>query len=244
MLAKEETGPQGPLAIVPSFVHQLALPGDAEPPSSVWLLLHGTEGGETEVIPHAQSLLPRAALISPRGKALSNDPHAPRFYRLLSQTVMDIEDVRFRARELAGFLRAACREYGLPSESAGVMGFESGATMAAALLLLEPCLFRSAILFRPMLPFEPALLPDLSARRVLIATGKDDLLISPEEVHSLERLLGRCGAEVTVSWQDCGRGLTQADLEAAGRWLARHEENGSEFMAYRVGAPGPGNPRR
>lgn len=229
------------MPIVPSFIHQLALPRDAEPPSSVWLLLHGAEGRECQFIPHAQALLEHAALISPRGKVLSEDGDPPRFYRLLSQTVMDIEDVRFRARELAGFLRAACREYGLSAESAGVMGLESGATMAAALLLLEPCLFGKAVLFRPMLPFEPAPLPDLAGRQVLIATGKDDLLTSAEEVQALERLLGRCGAEVTVSWQNCGRGLTQADLEAAARWLAgRH--HGSR--AARVDARGPENPLR
>lgn len=233
------------MPIVPSFIHQLALPGDAES-APVWLLLHGSEGREAEVIPRAQSLVGRAAFLSPRGKAVSEDDARPRFYRLLSQTVMDIEDVRFRARELAGFLRAACREYGLPVEGAGVMGFESGATMAAALLLLEPGLFQKAVLFRPMLPFEPNPLPDLAGHRALIVSGRDDLLTSPEEVRSLERLLARSGAAVTVSWQDSGRGLTQADLEAASRWLTAN--NGTVAaaapMVSPVAGPGPGNQRR
>lgn len=216
--------------IIPKFIHRLVTPRpagstpDVRPPSS-WLLLHGSEGSEDPLIPHARTLLPDAALLSPRGRVCEEEEggnsRTPRFYRRWSQTVLDVEDVRFRARELAAFFRVACREYGLPAAETGVLGLEGGATIAAATLLLEPALFRRAVLMRPMLPFDPAAaLPDLTGVSVLIAAARQDLRIPIGETEALASLLAGCGAGVNVSWQDCGHGLTAGDLDAVAQWLA------------------------
>lgn len=210
--------------IIPKFIHRLVRPreSDVSPDGRVpsWLLLHGGEGSEDVLIPHARLLLPDAVLLSPRGKVCEEEPRTPQFYRRWSQTVLDVEDVRFRARELAAFFRVACREYELPAAETGVMGLEGGATMAAAMVLLEPALFRRVVLLRPMLPFDPApSLPDLAGVSVLIAAARQDLRIPAGETEALAALLARCGATVKLAWQDCGHGLTAGDLETVAQWL-------------------------
>ncbi len=69
------------------------------------VLLHGTGGNEEALIPLGRVLAPGAALLSPRGKVLENG--MPRFFRRLSEGVFDIEDLKFRSKELADFVKNA-----------------------------------------------------------------------------------------------------------------------------------------
>src|SRR5260370_20065138 len=79
----------------------------------VLLLLHGTGGDESDLIPIGQRLaqaIPGGAhLLSPRGKALENG--MPRFFRRLAEGVFDIDDLKFRTVELVQFIEAASHAY-------------------------------------------------------------------------------------------------------------------------------------
>jgi hypothetical protein len=70
------------------FLHSF-LPGRS---ARTLLLLHGTGGNETDLIPLGQSLDPEASLLSPRGKVIENG--RPRFFRLLAEGIFDEEDPR------------------------------------------------------------------------------------------------------------------------------------------------------
>src|ERR1700689_4746260 len=98
------------------------------------LLLHGTGGDESDLIPLGQALAPGAALLSPRGKVLENG--MPRFFRRLAEGVFDEDDVRRRAQELAVFIVEPRARYGIPPPIA--LGYSNGANVAAAILLLRP----------------------------------------------------------------------------------------------------------
>ena len=77
----------------------------------VLLLLHGTGGDESDLLPLGEALLPGAARLSPRGKVLENG--MPRFFRRLAEGVFDLDDLRKRTDELADFVEAADEAYGL-----------------------------------------------------------------------------------------------------------------------------------
>ena len=66
------------------------------------LLLHST-GGNDDLIPIGQMLSSSASLLSPRGKVLENG--MPRFFRRLAEGVFDTEDLKFRIKELANFIK-------------------------------------------------------------------------------------------------------------------------------------------
>jgi predicted esterase len=202
---------EGQLGLVHRFV-----PG-ARPGSTPLLLLHGTGGNEDDLLTLGQALAPGAPLLSPRGAVLEDG--MPRFFRRHAEGVFDLDDLRFRAQQLAEFVRAARDTYGLGEIPPIALGFSNGANIAAALLLLHPGSLSAALLFRPMVPLVPDRLPALNDVRVLIAAGRQDPIIDPSQPQALADLLGKAGAEVTLHWGNGGHGLTRADLEAGQRWM-------------------------
>jgi predicted esterase len=181
------------------------------------LLLHGTGGDETDLLPLGEALAPGAALLSPRGKVLENG--MPRFFRRFAEGVFDERDVEARARELADFVEAARDVHRLGELRPVAVGYSNGANIAAAVLLLRPETLSGAILFRAMVPLEPATLPELNGVRVFLGAGRRDPIATPEQTGRLDALLGRAGADVSIHWADAGHGLTPGDVAAAKRWL-------------------------
>jgi phospholipase/carboxylesterase len=189
--------------------------GDA---ATTLLLLHGTGGNETDLVPLARMIAPDATVLSPRGKVLENG--MPRFFRRISEGVFDVEDLKFRTTELAEFIDVAADAYSLDRESIVAVGFSNGANIAASLLLSDPQMLSGAILFRAMVPYETDDLPDLSGKRVFISAGRSDPLIPQDQTEVLASILRAAGAEVTLKWLPTGHNLTREDVESAREWLA------------------------
>ena len=203
--------------MTPEFIHVYRPP--ATPGGPILLLLHGTGGNENDLVPLAEVLLPGAGILSPRGKVLERG--MPRFFRRLAEGVFDIEDLKFRASELADFIVDAAAKYDFSTRGVIAAGFSNGANIAGALLLLRPDALGGGILFRAMVPLVPGTLPTLSSTPVLISNGRIDPLVSAEETEQLAALLRSAGADVKVAWQNSGHELTQADVITAREWLAQ-----------------------
>jgi predicted esterase len=197
----------------PDFIHEF-VPGTS---NRTLLLLHGTGGNERDLIPLGRELDPNAALLSPRGKVLEHG--MPRFFRRLAEGVFDLEDLKYRANELADFVTAAAQHYGFSSDQLVAVGYSNGANIAASMLLLRPELLRAAILFRAMVPLHPEKEPNRSSVRVWIGAGDQDPIVPPTDAKRLAELLRRAGADVTIHFAKAGHGLTKNDLEAAHHWL-------------------------
>jgi len=188
------------------------------PEAACLLLLHGTGGDEDDLMPLGRLLAPEAALLSPRGKILENG--MPRFFRRLAEGVFDIDDLRLRAEELAGFVTAAAERYGFDQKRLTAVGFSNGANIAAAILLLWPETFFTAVLFRAMTPLVPEQLPDLRVHRVFLSAGRSDPIVAPENTQALAHLLRKSGARVTLDWSPGGHVIGERDVAAARAWLA------------------------
>jgi phospholipase/carboxylesterase/glyoxalase family protein len=194
------------------------------PGAPTLLLLHGTGGDENDMLPLG-GLAPGAALLSPRGTVLENG--MPRFFRRLAEGVFDVEDLTFRAGELADFVMAAAAHYRFDPSRVIAMGFSNGANIASATMLLRPGVLKGGILFRAMVPFEPApggqpsadQTSPLSGTRVLISNGRLDPIVSHGDTERLARLLQRAGADVEVQWQPAGHQLMPSDFAVAKTWL-------------------------
>lgn len=198
------------------FVHRFE-PGP-DPAAPPLLLLHGTGGDEADLLPLGRTLSPGSALLSPRGPVLENG--MPRFFRRLAEGVFDEADVRRRAGDLAAFVAQARDAYGLAAPVA--VGFSNGANIAAATLLLHPEALAGAVLLRAMVPLAEAPQADLAGRPVLLLSGAFDPIVPAENAERLAAGLERAGARVTHTVNPAGHGLSQADLAAAGPWLARN----------------------
>jgi Predicted esterase len=201
------------MRLQPDFIHEF-VPGTSE---RTLLLLHGTGGNERDLIALGRELDPRAALLSPRGKVLENG--MPRFFRRLAEGVFDLDDLKIRTNELADFVAAAAQYYGFASDNVVAVGYSNGANIAASILLLRPEILRGTVLFRAMVPLVPENLPDLSSVRVWIGAGSEDPIIPTSETQHLAELLRSAGADITLHFFNAGHGLTNTEVETAGRWL-------------------------
>ena len=182
------------------------------------LLLHGTGGNEDDLLPLGRELDLNAGLISPRGKILEAG-RIPRFFRRLAEGIFDIEDLKFRTQELAGFVEKASRVYGFDARKVIAVGYSNGANIAASMLLLMPQTLSGAILFRAMVPLIPDSVPDLSDKHIFMSAGLRDPIATRQEAERLSGLLKQAGAVVDLQWQDSGHELIQDDIQAAKEWL-------------------------
>ena len=166
-----------------------------------------------------RALLPGAAMLSPRGAVLERGQ--PRFFRRLAEGVFDLEDLQLRTAELALFVHDAAITTGSMPERVVAVGFSNGANIAASLMLSGTGVLSGAVLMRPMVPFEPASLPQLGGASVLISAGKDDPIVPLSQVDRLAALFRESGATVEVSQQPGGHRLTPGDIVAATTFLTQ-----------------------
>jgi phospholipase/carboxylesterase len=185
---------------------------------TTFLLLHGTGGNEQDLIPLADELDKKAAILSPRGKVLENGI-TPRFFRRLAEGVFDLEDLKFRTNELADFVIDASKTYDFDLQHIIAVGYSNGANIAASMLLLRPEILSSAILFRAMVPLVPQTLPDLSNKPIFMSSGLYDPIVSRQEADRLFGLFKSAGANVSLSWQESGHDLTMDEIRKAREWL-------------------------
>ncbi|HEX7021631.1 MAG TPA: alpha/beta hydrolase [Trueperaceae bacterium] len=186
------------------------------------LALHGTGGNEHDLVPLVRALAPGAAILSPRGRVTEHG--MPRYFRRLAEGVFDEADLRARTHELATFITVAAATYDFQPSKLVALGFSNGANIATSLLLLHPDALAGAALLRPMIPFTPDELPDLSTKDLLLSAGRHDPLVSAGEVEKLARLLEDARARVTLAWQEAGHGLVEGELPVIGRWLGGFAE--------------------
>lgn len=181
-----------------------------------FLLLHGTGGNESDLLPLAAHIDSEASVLSVRGNVSENG--MPRFFKRLSEGVFDMEDLKFRTKELYDFIGSAAEEHGFDRSNVIAIGYSNGANIAANLLFNYADALKAAILHHPMVPNREVALPDLTGVPVFIAAGTNDPICSAEESKDLERLLKNAGAEVALHWENFGHQLTMPEVEAAKSW--------------------------
>lgn len=199
------------------FVHRF-IPGALASAPTIFAL-HGTGADENDLVPLARMIDGDSAILSPRGRVLENG--MPRFFRRIAEGVFDQEDLRLQTSALGDFLDAAASEYHFRRDRVVALGYSNGANIAASLLLTRPGALSGAILLRPMVPFEPAPLPDLRGMPILISAGKRDPIVPRPLTERLASILNDAGAEVSTLWQETGHALSPGELEQVAAWWRR-----------------------
>jgi phospholipase/carboxylesterase len=208
--------PRNPV-MAPTLAYVHRFEPAADPSFPPILLLHGTGGNETDLIPLGHEIAPGAPLLSPRGNVLEGN--SLRFFRRFREGLFDEDDVRRRAGELANFVAEARQAYGLGHPF--VVGYSNGANIAAAVLLLHPKVLAGAILFRAMAPLAELPKPDLSNIPVLILSGANDPIVPRAKAEKLAAAFAAAGARVERDELPTGHGLTQADVTKAQAFYRR-----------------------
>ncbi|MED4691961.1 alpha/beta hydrolase [Peribacillus frigoritolerans] len=192
----------------------------SNPEAPLLLLLHGTGGTETDLLPLSEMVSPGSSVLSVRGNVLENG--MPRYFRRLAEGVFDEEDLIFRTKELYDFLELASGKYDFDRDRVVALGYSNGANIAASLLFHYEGALQGAILHHPMVPRRGITLPPLSDIPVFIAAGKNDPICPAAETDELNQILLQAGAAVNVHWENYGHQLTRSEVDAASSWFQKN----------------------
>ncbi|KQT65767.1 MULTISPECIES: alpha/beta hydrolase [unclassified Aureimonas] len=179
------------------------------------VLLHGTGGDENQFFELGRQLMPEAGLLAPRGDV--SEAGAARFFRRRAEGQYDMADLARATAKMAGFVREAAARTG----ASGIigLGYSNGANILASVLLDEPGLFDAAVLMHPLIPFEPAAVPALADKRVLITAGRRDPICPPALTERLAATLTKGGAAVTLAWHEGGHEIRNEEIAAVETFL-------------------------
>jgi phospholipase/carboxylesterase len=192
----------------------LVLPGSA-PGAPPLLLLHGTGGDETELLPLARALSPGSAILAVRGRV--SEGGKLRFFPRRADGSFDEDEVLRHAAELARFVSAARERHGLGPLTA--VGYSNGANVAAAIMQGHEDVLAGAVLLRAVNPLRAPARASLSGARILVVAGETDPIAPPAQGERLAATLRGRGAEVGFRRLACGHELTGEDVEVGRAWL-------------------------
>jgi phospholipase/carboxylesterase len=195
------------------FVHRFFTP--AEPDGTTLVLLHGSGGNETSLLPFAAKAAPRSVLLGIRGRSVEEG--SPRWFRRHATAGFDQDDIRSEAEAFAAFVEGAAASYRLDPESTVFLGHSNGANFLSAFLQLYPHLVRRAVLLRPMPVLDEAPAADLPDLDALVVAGERDSYAprAPE----LAAVLREGGARVEEIRVAEGHDVGDADIQPVGAWL-------------------------
>ncbi|SDH73726.1 phospholipase/carboxylesterase [Alteribacillus persepolensis] len=183
---------------------------------NTFLLLHGTGGTETDLLPVAGMIDESASILGVRGNV--SEHGMPRFFKRLAEGVFDEEDLIDRTKELYDFIDTAAHDHAFSRDHVIAVGYSNGANIAASLLFHYQQPLKGAVLFHPMVPRRGVELPDLTGLPVFIGAGTNDPICKPEETEELSKLLQQAGAAVDVHWESNGHQLSRNEVEKAAEW--------------------------
>lgn len=199
-----------------AFIHREFTP--EKPSGRTIFLLHGSGGDETTLAKLAASIAPDATLIGIRGRVVQNG--IKRWYKRITATEFDQQDVRAEADAFAAFLSQFSKDKGIDLSSATFLGYSNGANLIAALTQLHPGIVRTAVLLRAMPVLSDASKVDLSSTRVLTIAGEKDKLYFPY-APALAKRLSEFGARVDARTIGSDHGIGDADVRIVAEWLGK-----------------------
>ncbi|WP_245425733.1 VOC family protein [Rhizobium sp. J15] len=195
------------------FVHRFYTPPN--PDGSVFVLLHGSGGNETTLMPLLNKAAPRATLLGVRGRA--TEEGFPRWYKRITPFSFDQNDIKTEAEAFAAFIEGAVKSYGLDPKKVVYVGYSNGANLLNSLLYLHPNLIHKAVLLRSMPVLSDYPHADLKGTDLLVISGKTDAY--GKYARELEGRLKSSGATVDSDVIPGGHDLGDADVPIIQKWL-------------------------
>jgi len=200
----------------------------AHPDGTIVILLHGSGGNETTLLPFARPLWPNSVLIGIRGRLVQAGE--TRWYRKITPTLFDQSDITHESQAFFTFLNALADEQNYDLSRATFIGYSNGANLLAVIMMQHPDLVRRAILMRSMPVLNQMPAGSLHGIKVLTISGKQDTLYFPY-AQELSSLLHERGATVENHMTDGTHLTSDEDQAIIRRWLTA--QNLDKFTSVR-----------
>lgn len=182
----------------------------------VFVLLHGTGGDETNLIPVTQALNSDATILSIRGNVNENGMN--RYFKRHGEGHYDVEDLNKRGKELHDFIVKKSEEYDFSLNDVILFGFSNGSNIGINMLLLEEAAFNKGMLFAPMYPVDLIDDKDLSDAKIFLSMGENDPIVPKEESDRVIELFKSRGANVAQVWVNSHE-INEKNILSAKAWL-------------------------
>lgn len=198
------------------------------------VLLHGSGGNETSLVPFAAKVWPRATLLGIRGRVLQEG--RSRWYARITPVKFDQNDVRSEADAFVRFLTKLSDDDQIDLSRTIFVGYSNGANLLAATMMLHPDLVKKAVLMRSMPVLDQTPVANLSKTKVLVVVGSDDKTYAPF-APALSGLLRTSGAKVDVRVVKAGHMIGANDVSLVTAWLSGQGPDGTPAMSQALKQP-------
>jgi phospholipase/carboxylesterase len=131
----------------------------------------------------------------------------------------DMCDIQRQAHMLADFVVLAACTYGFNPRCVVTVGYASGATLGASLLLVRQELLAGAILLHSWLPLVPREPPFLSGIPIFIGAGLQDMHTPAQDIAQLMAIFEAAGADVTLFCRHGDHILREPEVALAREWF-------------------------
>jgi len=181
------------------------------------LVLHGSGGSETQLLPLARRAAESANLLAPRGRSTAEQ--ALRYFARRPDGTFDQEELDHEADALTEFVGDAAALYGFDPQRVVILGYSNGAHIGTAALARHPTKFAGAALLRSVAPFGLPGQSAMAGKPVLMLQGEGDHLLRDQADEKLSTYLQANGASLQSTTVPGGHYLSAADESVLRPWL-------------------------
>lgn len=195
-------------------IHSAFFPGD--PQLAPILMLHGTGGDESDLLPIATFLFPQHPKLGIRGRIRENG--ANRYFIRHEHGDFDLANLSQETDWLLAAIETESHRRHLDAHRMIVLGFSNGANVAAYAWLHKQPAFRAGVLLHPMLIDPAPTTANLSDVQAFASFGDVDPLVTEANFDQLTQQLTDAGTKLTGFKHHQSHRLSQAELAAAQTW--------------------------
>lgn len=182
------------------------------------LMLHGTGGDESDLLPIATFLFPEHPKLGIRGRVIQDGSN--RYFIRRKDGSFDLDNLNQETDWLLDAIQQETARYQLDVRQLIVLGFSNGANIAAYAWLNRSTPFKTAVLLHPMMITPPEHPADLPGYRVFTTFGDLDPIVSETNFDQLTQQLKAAHAATEVFKNHQSHHLTQTELMAAQAWIS------------------------
>lgn len=181
------------------------------------LMLHGTGGDESDLLPIATFLFPEHPKLGIRGRIIQNGSN--RYFIRRKDGSFDLDNLNQETDWLLAAVQQETARYQLDVRQLIVLGFSNGANIAAYAWLNRSTPFKTAVLLHPMMITPPKHPTDLTGYQAFTTYGDVDPIVSEANFDQLTQQLAVAHATTKVFKNHQSHRLTQSELMAVQDWI-------------------------
>ena len=180
------------------------------------IVLHGTGGDETSMIPLAEYIDEKSSVLSIRGNVNENGMF--RYFKRISPGVFDEENLKIETENLKNFIYKFLGGNGFDPQNTSVLGYSNGANILGSLLYHYGKVFGKSILMHPMIPIKDYSVVAQQSHKILITAGVNDSLVKIEETKELFEIFMLSNGDVKLKIYSSGHSVSNDELIDIKNW--------------------------